>query len=92
MNLSAEFISDVQAQLISRLDLRRNDISGMGEDQLRSLAQGCIRDIVSRQSLGVEVDREQFERQLVQEAVGRGVLEDLLADALPTQVFDRRVS
>ena len=87
MNLSAEFISDVQAQLISRLDLRRNDISGMGEDQLRSLAQGCIRDIVSRQSLGVEVDREQFERQLVQEAVGRGVLEDLLADDSITEIM-----
>ena len=48
MNVSADFLSSVQAQLISSLDLRRNDISGMAEEQLRVLAQGCIRDIVAR--------------------------------------------
>ncbi len=87
MNVSADFLSSVQAQLISSLDLRRNDISGMAEEQLRVLAQGCIRDIVARQSLSADIDREQIERQLVQEAVGRGVLEDLLADETITEIM-----
>jgi pilus assembly protein CpaF len=87
MDVSQEFISTVQAQLITSLDLRRNDISGMAEDQLRVLAQGCIRDIVARHSLAADIDREQIERQLVQEAVGRGVLEDLLADDSITEIM-----
>jgi pilus assembly protein CpaF len=87
MDVSQEFISTVQAQLISSLDLRRNDIAGMAEEQLRLLAHGCIRDIVARQPLGADIDREQIERQLVQEAVGRGVLEDLLADESITEIM-----
>jgi len=87
MDVSPEFISTVQAQLITSLDLRRNDISGMAEEQLRVLAQGCIRDIVARQPLADDIDREQIERQLVQEAVGRGVLEDLLADESITEIM-----
>ena len=87
MDVSPDFISTVQAQLITSLDLRRNDISGMAEEQLRVLAQGCIRDIVARHPLAADIDREQIERQLVQEAVGRGVLEDLLADESITEIM-----
>ena len=87
MELSAEFISAVQRELVAALDLRRNDIAGMQDGQLRALAQRCIADIIARHPLPEGVDRQRVERQVLQEVVGRGVLEDLLADDSVTEIM-----
>ncbi len=87
MNISPEFIASVQSELIARLDLRRTDISGMHDEQLRGLAQRCIRDILATRGLPMGVEPQRVERQLLQEAVGCGVLEDLLADESVTEIM-----
>jgi len=87
MDVTPEFISAVQGELVTALDLRRNDIAGMHDGQLRALAQRCIGDIVARHALPTGIDRQGIERQLLQEAVGRGVLEDLLSDDSVTEIM-----
>ncbi len=87
MNISPEFIASVQSELIARLDLRRTDISGMHDEELRGLAQRCIRDILATRGLPMGVEPQRVERQLLQEAVGCGVLEDLLADESVTEIM-----
>lgn len=87
MELSADFIGRVQAELVAALDLRRNDIAGLHDTQLRELAQRCISEIVARHALPAGADRQRVERQVLQEAVGRGVLEDLLADDSVTEIM-----
>ncbi|MCX7037477.1 MAG: CpaF family protein [Proteobacteria bacterium] len=87
MDVTPEFISAVQGELVAALDLRRNDIAGMHDGQLRALAQRCIADIVARHALPSGIDRQGIERQLLQEAVGRGVLEDLLSDDSVTEIM-----
>jgi pilus assembly protein CpaF len=87
MDVTPEFISAVQGELVTALDLRRNDIAGMHDGQLRALAQRCIGDIVARHVLPTGIDRQGIERQLLQEAVGRGVLEDLLSDDSVTEIM-----
>jgi len=87
MDVTPEFISAVQGELVTALDLRRNDIAGMHDGQLRALAQRCIGDIVAHHVLPTGIDRQGIERQLLQEAVGRGVLEDLLSDDSVTEIM-----
>ena len=87
MNISPEFIASVQSELIARLDLRRTDISRMHDQELRELAQRCIREILATRGLPLGTEPQRVERQLLQEAVGCGVLEDLLADESVTEIM-----
>ncbi len=87
MNISPEFIASVQSELIARLDLRRTDISRMHDAELRALAQRCIRDILASRGLPAGAEPQRVERQLLQEAVGCGVLEDLLSDDSVTEIM-----
>ena len=87
MNISPEFIASVQSELIARLDLRRTDISRMHDQELRELAQRCIRDILATRGVPAGTEPQRVERQLLQEAVGCGVLEDLLSDESVTEIM-----
>jgi pilus assembly protein CpaF len=83
----AAFVETVQAELLSRLDLRRNDVHRMPDAELRELAARCIRDIIAMRQLPAGIDRARLERQLLQEVVGQGVLEDLLEDDAVTEIM-----
>ena len=82
-----DMLRDLQAELVARLDLRRTDVNRMDDDALRRLAGQCIRDIMSDRGIAPGPDRERLERQLLQDAVGRGVLEDLLDDDDVTEIM-----
>jgi pilus assembly protein CpaF len=71
---------ELHRRLLGRLDLRRTDVSRMADGELRSLAAQCLREVLDEQGLADSAARTQLERQLLQEVVGRGVLEDLLED------------
>ena len=82
-----EMLQDLQAELVARLDLRRTDVNRMDDGELRRVAGQCIRDIMSGRGIAPGADRERLERQLLQDAVGRGVLEDLLDDDDVTEIM-----
>jgi pilus assembly protein CpaF len=77
----------LQSELVARLDLRRTDVSRMRDEELRVVAGQCIRDIMTGRGIAPGAERERLERQLLQDAVGRGVLEDLLDDDDVTEIM-----
>ena len=74
-------------ELIRRLDLRRTDIRRMSDSQLRQLAEHHLREILDQRGEDAGTTRSDMERSVLQEVVGLGVLEDLLADEAITEIM-----
>lgn len=72
-------LGDLHHALIQRLDLRRTDVSRMTDAELWGYADRHLRSLLDQSELE-EGAREIVGRQLLQEVVGLGVLEDLLND------------
>ncbi|MFA7436735.1 ATPase, T2SS/T4P/T4SS family [Castellaniella sp.] len=78
-------------ELIAALQLRRHDISHMSHDALRAEATAVLHQLLSGQphpATGVE--RDALVRALVDEAVGLGPLEPLLADPDVSEIMVNR--
>ena len=81
----------VHLQLIKQMDLRRMDVSRQSEDELRSNTKALLEEIVrSDKELPPEVDKNRIVKQVLDEVVGLGPLEDLLADELVTEIMVNR--
>ena len=77
--------------LIAALQLRRRDIGGMSDAALRAEATAVLSGLIAADgSLPAELDREALVRELVDEAVGLGPLEPLLADPGITEIMVNR--
>ncbi|HEY6509206.1 MAG TPA: ATPase, T2SS/T4P/T4SS family [Vicinamibacterales bacterium] len=83
---------NLHQKLISQMDLRRLDVSHMGEDDLRNTTQSMIADILANDKGMVPpgVDRQRLAKDVLDEVVGLGPLEDLLADATVTEIMVNR--
>jgi pilus assembly protein CpaF len=77
----------VHEELLRRLDLRRTDIHRMSDAELWQLAQRHVRDILDQRQALDPAQRALVERSLLQEVVGLGALEDLLADDSITEIM-----
>jgi pilus assembly protein CpaF len=77
---------DLHEELIQRLDLRRTDIRRMSDAQLWQLAQRHLREILDQRG-GVGQERVHLEKSVLQEVVGLGALEDLLADESISEIM-----
>jgi len=75
--------------LLETMDLRRHDVSKMSDEQLRSETQRYIADIMREQRAAIpsELDDALLAKQVLDEAVGLGPLEELLADASVTEIM-----
>jgi pilus assembly protein CpaF len=73
-------VRGLHAELIQRLDLRRTDIRRMSDEQLWQLAERHLREILDQRGGIVGQERTRLEKSVLQEVVGLGALEDLLAD------------
>jgi pilus assembly protein CpaF len=81
----------VHLQLIKQMDLRRMDVSRQSEDELRVTTKAILEDIVrADKELPPDVDRNRIVKQVLDEVVGLGPLEDLLADELVTEIMVNR--
>ena len=82
----------VHEKLLETLDLRRRDVSRMSDQELRTETEGLIREIIDNfgSELPRELDREALCQQSVNEAIGLGPLEELLADESVTEVMVNR--
>lgn len=90
--LEFEWRKRIHARLLETMDLRRHDVSSMSDAQLRSETEGLIRQILQELSgqLPRELDRELLCRQVLDEAVGLGPLEELLADDSVSEIMVNR--
>ncbi|MGE3772703.1 MAG: ATPase, T2SS/T4P/T4SS family [Gammaproteobacteria bacterium] len=79
----------VHEELLAAMDLRRTDISSMSENELRKHVQGLIAEIIQGldAKLPADVDRARLARDVLDEAVGLGPLEELLADESVSEIM-----
>ena len=79
----------VHDELLAAMDLRRTDISNMDEDALRKHVEGMVKEIIEEMGskLPADVDKQQLADDVLNEAVGLGPLEQLLADETITEIM-----
>ncbi|MEN5067733.1 ATPase, T2SS/T4P/T4SS family [Achromobacter aegrifaciens] len=81
----------LHAALLAALDLRRRDVAGMSDSMLRAEAERLLTHIVATDTdLPPGVDRAALCREVLDEAVGLGPLEPLLAAADITEIMVNR--
>ncbi|QVQ29146.1 ATPase, T2SS/T4P/T4SS family [Achromobacter deleyi] len=81
----------LHAALLNALDLRRRDVAGMTDGMLRAEAERLLTHIVAADAeLPAEADRAALCREVLDEAVGLGPLEPLLAAADITEIMVNR--
>jgi pilus assembly protein CpaF len=90
--LEFEWRKRMHAKLLDTMDLRRHDVSSMSDTQLRSETSRVIRDILKEMEADIprELDRELLCKQVLDEAVGLGPLEELLADESISEIMVNR--
>lgn len=79
----------VHEELLAAMDLRRTDISSMDENTLRKHVEKMIKEIIDEMGskLPSNVNKEQLASEVLNEAVGLGPLEKLLADDNVTEIM-----
>lgn len=81
----------LHVQLLEALDLRRRDVANMSDDALRAEASSALHQIILADTeLPPQVDRKALLAEVVNEAVGLGPLEPLLADEAITEIMVNR--
>ncbi len=90
--LEFEWRKRVHAKLLETMDLRRHDVHSMSDERLRQETEGLIRQILKDEEaeLPQELDRELLCKQVLNEAIGLGPLEELLEDDSVTEVMVNR--
>lgn len=82
----------VHSALVKQMDLRRVDVHGMSDDELREKTGALIEEIILREfaELPAGVDRARLAKEVLDEAIGLGPLEDLIADDSVTEIMVNR--
>ncbi len=80
----AKLQRDIHDRLIEHLDLRRTDIDKLNDEELWNRTEKSIREIMNQMAVDGEIpghiDREGLVKDVLNEALGLGPLEDLLHD------------
>ncbi len=78
----------IHQQVISAIDLRRIDVSGLDDTALRTMTAELVAEIIAGMNgIPPELDRRQLGKQVLEEAVGLGPIEDLLARSDVSEVM-----
>jgi pilus assembly protein CpaF len=87
-----EWRKRVHAKLLDTMDLRRHDISSMSDERLRGETGTLIAEIIEEFStdLPKDIDRKLLRKQVLDEAVGLGPLEELLEDDSVSEIMVNR--
>ena len=81
----------LQERLISAFDVRRTDTHRMADDELRTLTERLIRELIDKlPDLPPDVDRQRLLDEVRDEAIGLGPLEPMLADPSITEIMVNR--
>jgi pilus assembly protein CpaF len=74
-------------ELIQTLDLRRQDVTRMADDELRAVASKLIAELMQKLTLPAQTDPDELAKFVLDEAVGLGVLESMLSDPSVTEIM-----
>jgi pilus assembly protein CpaF len=89
-----ELQKEIHDRLIEKLDLRRLDVDKLEEDELWEKAEDAIRDIVESMdqdgAIPSFVDQDALIKDVLEEALALGPLEDLLKDDSITEIMVNR--
>ncbi len=78
-------------KLLDTIDLRRRDFTRMTDDEIRAETQTVIAELMGREAeLPANIDRAALMHEVLNEAVGLGPLEDLLADESVSEIMVNR--
>ena len=79
----------VHEELLAAMDLRRTDVSSMDEDELRKHVKALIKEIIDElgSKIPADVDRSRLAKEVLDEAVGLGPLEELIAEEAVTEIM-----
>lgn len=90
--LEFEWRTRIHGKLLETMDLRRHDVSSMSDEKLRSETEALIRQIIADQQAVIpdELDRTLLCKQVLNEAIGLGPLEELLEDDSVSEVMVNR--
>ena len=90
--LEFKWRKQIHAALLETMDLRRHDTHGMSDERLRAETERLIRQIIaaSEAQIAPQLDRDLLCRQVLDEAIGLGPLEELLADESVTEIMVNR--
>ncbi len=81
----------IHEKLLELFDLRRTDVNRMTDVELRTQTTELIRDIIRKEkTLPDDIDREALLIDVLNEAIGLGPLEPLLADPSITEIMVNR--
>ena len=87
-----EWRKRIHSALLDTMDLRRHDVSSMSDTQLRMETSILIEEIISTQEQDIprELDRKLLKKQVLNEAIGLGPLEELLDDDSISEIMVNR--
>lgn len=85
--ISPSLSRTLHAELLRRMDLRRNEIESLEERDFRHLAATLLTGILREVPLPPDCDVAALHRTVLQDCVGLGVLEDLLADDTISEIM-----
>lgn len=79
----------IHAKLMEAMDIRRTDVEALNDQQLTEMVQGLIQGIIKEidAELPPHIERERLAKEVLNEAVGLGPLEDFLADDSITEIM-----
>jgi pilus assembly protein CpaF len=80
-------LKHIHEQLIKQMDLRRLDVNRQSEDELRETTRAMLQEIVARETLPPALDAASAVKRVLDEVVGLGPLEDLIADEAVTEIM-----
>jgi pilus assembly protein CpaF len=88
-----EWRTRVHLSLVRQMDLRRVDVRGMSDVDLRDKTSAMIEEIIHREfvdELPKTINRRRLAKEVLDEAIGLGPLEDLIADETVTEIMVNR--
>lgn len=84
--------SDIHQRLLEIIDLRRLDLKKLSDEDLRKQCDGIVRRILGEKKYSVPeyLDKEDLIKDILDEALGLGPLEDFLADPGISEIMVNR--
>ncbi|HWT71945.1 MAG TPA: ATPase, T2SS/T4P/T4SS family [Oxalicibacterium sp.] len=81
-------LKNLHLALIKQMDLRRVDVNRQNEEELRENTLAMLREIVAAdKSIPAHMDKESLVKRVLDEVVGLGPLEDLIADESVSEIM-----
>jgi len=79
----------VHRELLMMMDIRRTDVGDMDDEELRQNVSEHIKQIIDKISISIpeHIDQDLLAKDILNEAVGLGPIEDLLADDDVTEIM-----